>query len=142
MRYDGSTQRNFFFSKKTKKNLLKTQHVDTYEQNGAFSSGKDVDRSEFLKTIKWCTDNNIRIEIVVKPGSPETFALFYVLQKYWVKFITMQKFLEGFPLLGRVEIRHFIVLPKPKVLLMVNEQSQEIFSMPLLSTEVNQIKYF
>ena len=79
MCYTGTMQSNNFFSRKTKKNLLKTKHALTYEQEGKFDAGINVKKEEFLKTIKWCTENKIRFEIVIKPGSKDTIALFYVL---------------------------------------------------------------
>ena len=46
------------------------------------------------------------------------------------------------PFVEKVEPRHFIVLPKPKVLLMINESKKEIFSVPLLATKASQLKYY
>lgn len=94
-----------------------------------------MDKHEFLKTIKWCTDNKIRFEVVMKPKDKNTLALFYVFHNYYVKFIKLSEFLDCFPFAEKIDFRHFVVLPKPKILLMINESKSEIFSIPLLATE-------
>lgn len=145
MSYDGKTQCNDFFSRKSKKLLLRTVHTNTYDQHGKVSGYKTVDLEEFIRIIKWYYKHNLRFEIIqFCPGFERKnyhFAVINTLQRYNVHVITFNTLLDKFPFLADIEFRHFIILQEKGMLLMINEMRQEILTISLEATSPSQLKY-
>ena len=138
MCYSGNTQYNNFFSKRTKKLILRTYHTDTYDIQGKFGKYKQVPFEELIKTIKWYDQNNLRFDLVL---SSDCLFLANTLQKYTVKMVPISKVIEKLPFLKYVQLRNFIVLTKKSVLLMVNDSTQEIITISLKAKSFSEIKY-
>lgn len=73
-------QYNNFFSRRTKKNLLRTKHGSTYEKDGKFHAPQFVSKKQFLKTMNWCSSNKVRFEVVLTThNNKNAVAIFYTL---------------------------------------------------------------
>lgn len=71
---------NNFFSRKTKKSILRTSCKGTYEVEGRFGDAQFFKAGAFFRTIRWCFDNNIRFELVTTVYKEKrAVALFYTL---------------------------------------------------------------
>ena len=80
MQYNGKLQMNYFFSRGSKKMLLKATNTGTYDQEGRFLKNNFVTFEQFLKTVRWYDNNNVRFEIVkCFTGGSQCLIVFNVL---------------------------------------------------------------
>jgi hypothetical protein len=142
MCYSGNEQCNNFFSKKSKKLILKTTHSNTYDMDGRFIQKNVVSLEDLVKTIKWYDSNNLRFELILsKIDSVEYLVLANTLQKYNVKMVPIQQIKEKIPFLNLVQLRSFVHLPSKNMLLIVNDSTKDIFTINVRANNFNEMKY-
>ena len=142
MHYNSGQQLNYFFSRGSKKLLLKASNKCTYDQEGKFVKTNIVSFEEFVKTIRWYDNNNVRFEIVKSfTGGAHCLCVFNVLQKFTAKMVKMDTIYKLFPFLKGVIFQKFMILPKISMLVFFNESQQEVFTISLKAESVSQMKY-